>query len=91
MAEDGRRRQIVRQRTFKGWVILVDARTMEPICQSVFEASNSAQVTKTRPKIAGIKIGSRIATAVAEDFTDNFWSAANAAIGRMRASDGSAR
>ena len=65
---------------FRGWVILLDSKKQELISETTFEAKNSATVTKYRPKVAGIAIGSGIGSAVASDFTDNFWSAANAAI-----------
>ena len=70
---------------FKGWVILLDARKQQVVSQSRIEAQNSAKVTKTRPTVAGIPIGTGIGAAIASDFTDNFWAAANAAISKSAA------
>ena len=67
---------------FKGWVILVDTKKEQPIAQTLFEAESSPKVRNFRPRVAGIRIGSGMETAVADDFTGNFWSAANTAIGK---------
>jgi hypothetical protein len=75
---------------FRGWEILVDAKKLEPQCQTLFEATNSAKVTDHYLALGphddehSIKIGANMGKAIADDFTNNFWSAANEAIGRMR-------
>jgi len=75
---------------FRGWEILVDAKKLEPRCQTLFEANSSEKVTKHYLALGphddehSIKIGADIGKAVADDFTTNFWAAANAAIDRMR-------
>lgn len=75
---------------YHGWEILVDARKLEPLCETVFEATSSEKVTKHYLALGphdeehSIKIGDNLGKAVADDFTNNFWAAANAAIDRMR-------
>ena len=75
---------------YQGWVILVDARKQEPLCQTKFEAFSSDKVTDRYLSIGprdpehSLKIGANLSKAVADDFTENFWKAANQAIGRMR-------
>jgi hypothetical protein len=75
---------------YKGWEILVSTKTLEPQCQTVFEAMSSEKVSKSYLAIGphdeehSIKIGDNIGKAVADDFTHNFWAAADAALDRMR-------
>jgi hypothetical protein len=74
---------------FRGWVILVDAKSQEPLCQTPFTARSSPKVTDRyvalgpRDPDHSIKIGANMKKAIEEDFTNNFWGAANQAIGTI--------
>ena len=68
---------------FQGWVVLVDLKRQALVGQTLFEARNSAKVKNRRLTVSGIPIGSGMGSAVASDFTDNFWSAANQAIAKI--------
>jgi hypothetical protein len=74
---------------FRGWVILVDAKTMTPLGQTQFSAESSSDVWSVRFKIVGTKVGSDIKTALENDFTNQFWEAADGAIARLRKREGS--
>jgi hypothetical protein len=74
---------------FRGWVIIVDSKTREPLCQTQFSARSSAKVTDRFLRIgphddSGMKIGANMKKAVESDFTDNFWDAVNAAMSGIR-------
>lgn len=70
---------------FSGWVVLVNFANQEPECYAHFEAENSATIETTEYTVSGVKVGGGdFARAAREDLEKNFWSAAGAAIDRVR-------
>ena len=74
---------------FRGWAVLVDAKSMTPLGQTPFTVQNSPEVTSLRfglgsERFGTSRIGADLKNSLENDFTGNFWKAADAAVVHLR-------
>ncbi len=65
---------------FRGWLILVDPKSLQPLGQAPVQAQNSGNLSSLQVRVMGVKMGSSIEEVVATDLKEKFWSSADAAV-----------